>query len=211
MSQAHQAQGQSTPVTPDIRSTLALMTPIAEPISPVEMPHPLDIVLHILFHLLLVAICALSLAALWSLKSRVGFIIFLVWISMFYVLLLALAWQGKPRRSVLTVILYRLRGSPSSTPPTASPPAQDQYPFPTDSFPAEVHSPYAHHQPPFRVTGIDDISTIHDSPRSMGDDDDDDEDDDARQQRMEEEMARRDVSIVTVPRRKLWITNPESV
>ena len=41
-----------------------------------------------------------------------------------------------------------------------------------------------------------------------GDGPDDEEDEDTRQQRMEEEMNRRDVSIVTVPKRKLWIANP---
>lgn len=40
-------------------------------------------------------------------------------------------------------------------------------------------------------------------------DDDDDEDEESRQRRIEEEMSRRDVSIVTVPRRKLFLTNPE--
>jgi len=42
------------------------------------------------------------------------------------------------------------------------------------------------------------------------DDDEDDADEDTMQQRIEDEMARRDVSIITVPRKKLWITNPES-
>jgi len=42
-----------------------------------------------------------------------------------------------------------------------------------------------------------------------GDDDpDDDEDEETRQRRIEGEMNRRDVSIVTVPKRKLWIANP---
>lgn len=46
-------------------------------------------------------------------------------------------------------------------------------------------------------------------PRSVEtDDDDDDIDEDTRQRQIEEEMGRREVSIVTVPRRRLWITNP---
>ena len=36
----------------------------------------------------------------------------------------------------------------------------------------------------------------------------DDEDEETRQHRIEDEMNRRDVSIVTVPKRKLWIANP---
>ena len=37
---------------------------------------------------------------------------------------------------------------------------------------------------------------------------DDDEDDELQQRRIEQEMERRDVSIVTVPKRKLFLTNP---
>jgi hypothetical protein len=54
---------------------------------------------------------------------------------------------------------------------------------------------------------VDELS--HGAPLSVeGDDNDDDLDDDTRQRVIEEEMQRRDVSIVTVPRRKLWIANP---
>jgi hypothetical protein len=35
-----------------------------------------------------------------------------------------------------------------------------------------------------------------------------DEDEETRQRRIEDEIARRDVSIVTVPKRKLWVVNP---
>ena len=44
--------------------------------------------------------------------------------------------------------------------------------------------------------------------RSETEEIDSDEDEDTRQRRIEDEMARRDVSIVTVPKRKLWVANP---
>lgn len=198
-----------TPVTPDVQSTLGLVTPSTEPTTFLpEMPHSFDIALHTFFHLVLLAICAFSLVALWLLKSRVPFIVFLVWTCLFYGFIILSAWYGRPRRSLLTVIVSRIRQPrPITEPPTqpASPAPQahlEQFPFPS-------HSPYVYHQPPFRATGVDDVSTIVGSPRSVEEEEEDDEDDDVRQQRMEEEMARRDVSIVTVPRRKLWIANPE--
>ena len=40
------------------------------------------------------------------------------------------------------------------------------------------------------------------------DDDEDDIDDDTRQRMIEDEMSRRDVSIITMPKRKLTVANP---
>lgn len=76
----------------------------------------------------------------------------------------------------------------------------DQYTFPSDP----RGGPYIH-QPLFRralSSHEDDILS------SENHDDDGDDDEHARQRRIEQEMDRRDVSIVTVPKRKLWITNP---
>lgn len=82
----------------------------------------------------------------------------------------------------------------------------DQLPFPT-----EPRGPYLH-QPPYRTAHEDDYySTSHGGHRSdatEAEEAESEEDDDTRQRRMEGEMGRRDVSIVTVPKRKLWITNP---
>jgi hypothetical protein len=210
MSQASRTQG-TTPATADLQSQLALMTKRTEPPPQPEMPHPLDIILHIIFHLLLLALSILSLVALWSLSSRAGFAVFMAWTSAFYVLLFLCAWYGRPRKSILTVIISRLLASPSPAPqptPSSLPlTAADQFPFPTDT-----RGPYVHHQPLYRAAGTDDVSITHGSPRSAenDDDDEDDADEDTMQQRIEDEMARRDVSIITVPRKKLWITNPES-
>lgn len=72
--------------------------------------------------------------------------------------------------------------------------------------------PYIYHQPPWRraISPEEDISTSHGGHHTLELDEpeDDDDDDDDRQRRMEEELERRDVNIVTVPRRRLWITNP---
>lgn len=60
------------------------------------------------------------------------------------------------------------------------------------------------HQPPYRA-----IPGQPTSIEDAGDDEDDEEDEVTRQRRMEDEMGRRDVSILTtVPKRRLWITNP---
>jgi len=209
LSQASRTQG-TIPATADMQSQLALMAKATRPLSRAEMPHLFDIILRIIFHLFLLALSILSLIALWSLTSRASFAVYLTWTLAFYVLLLFCAWYGRPRQSILAVLISRLRAPPLPAPqPTPSPlplSAVDQYPFPTDA-----RGPYVHHQPPYRAAGTDDISITHWGPRSVeNDEDEDDVDEDTRQQRIEEEMGRRDVSIITVPRKKLWITNPES-
>lgn len=205
MSQNSRTRG-TTPATADMQSQLALMTKSNEPVSLAEMPDLFDTILRILFHIFLLAISILALVALWSLTSRAGFAVFLICTFTFYVILMLCSWHGRPRQSILTVIIFRLRASPAPATPSPLPlSAIDGYPFPTD-----VRGPYVHHQPPFHVTGTDEVSTTHGHPRSAENEDDDDADEDVRQQRIEDEMARRDVSIITVPRKKLWITNPES-
>lgn len=67
--------------------------------------------------------------------------------------------------------------------------------------------PYLH-QPPYRTAATDEYSHSHAGPRSLEADDDDDVDEVTRQRMIEEEMDRREVSIVTVPKRRLWVTNP---
>jgi len=75
--------------------------------------------------------------------------------------------------------------------------------------PPTAQGPYTHHRPPHQVAPhIDDTqSQMH--PISVETDgNDDDIDEDTRQRQIEEEMDRREVSIVTVPRRKLQVINP---
>jgi len=78
----------------------------------------------------------------------------------------------------------------------------DQFPFPQES-----RSPYLH-QPLFSPTGEDDIHSASYAGLRSEPEESSDEDEEARQRRIEDEIARRDVSIVTVPKRKLWVVNP---
>ena len=64
------------------------------------------------------------------------------------------------------------------------------------------------HQPLFYPVAEDDLhSSSYDGLRS-GPEEVSDEDEETRQRRIEDEISRRDVTIVTVPKRKLWVTNP---
>ncbi|KAH9938274.1 uncharacterized protein B0H18DRAFT_8787 [Fomitopsis serialis] len=204
----------STPGTTvlDMTSTSGLMTPAGQ-MTP-EMPRPFDCFLHALFHASLLALCILSLIELWRRAPRAAFVVFLIGTLLFYVALVALSWSGKPRYSILTVLLARLRGRPTHsgyTPGTATPSrplsaAGSEVPFPT-----EPRSPYQHY-PPYRAASTvpDEYPTSGSHGHAMNEvDDDGEEDEDTRQRRIEDEMSRRDVSIVTVPRRKLFLTNPE--
>lgn len=191
-------------------STRALMTAPAFPRTTYELPPPFELILRISFHLLVLALCVLSLVALWYRAPTSLFAVFLLWSVIFYISLFALAWHGRPRKSLLTTLVARVRGLPpqsaaSPGTPTSRPLSMtgtDQHPFPTDT-----RGPYLH-QPLFRATGHDDVSASL-GPRSVETDEDEgDIDEDTRQRRIEEEMGRREVSIVTVPKRRLWITNP---
>lgn len=172
-----------------------------------------DIILHILFHIFLLGLCVLALVALWTRAPVATFAIFLVWTIAFYALLFIFAWSGRPANSLLTVIISRLRADhvvPSrsehvdtSSPSPILPPGQ-QVPFPN------IANPYLH-QPNHHATPYDALSVSHEGPRSMTsaeEETDEEVDDETRQRNIEDEMSRREVSIVTVPRRKLWITNP---
>ncbi|KAH7914369.1 hypothetical protein BJ138DRAFT_1123641 [Hygrophoropsis aurantiaca] len=209
----HRANGfsnSSTPPTIEVLSTRALVPHATYPRAIYELPQPFETCLRILFHALVLALCILSLAALWYRATKALFAVFLLWTALFYCSLFALAWNGRPRKSILTSLVARLRAEPP--PPAGSPETPtsrplsitgaEQYPFPTDT-----RGPYLH-QPLYRPAGHDDVSTSH-GPRSVEtDDDDEDVDEETRQRRIEEEMGRREVSIVTVPKRRLWITNP---
>ncbi|KZT12572.1 uncharacterized protein LAESUDRAFT_5846 [Laetiporus sulphureus 93-53] len=211
----HRAVDPSTPGTTalDMTSTSGLMTPAEQVHIYPEMPSTVDGILHILFHILLLGLCILSLVALYLRAPLAGFIIFLIGTVVFYIFLIALSWCGKPRKSVLSAVIARLRGVPTHpqhSPSNASPSRA------TSTVGLEVpcvenRGPYQHHQPPFRTTmsvGLDDYATSHGHGTTEVEEEDE-EDEDTRQHRIEEEMSRRDVSIVTVPKRKLFLTNPE--
>jgi hypothetical protein len=177
-----------------------------------DLPHTYDIILHTLFHTFLLALCLLALVALWFRAPVAAFAIFLVWVIIFYALLFTLAWFGRPTNSLLTVALARLRANNAPQPLTPEPQSPSPAATPGHQYPFPTTGPYLHPPSHRSNTPYDALSSSHEGPRSLGsaadEYDDEDVDDETRQRNIEEEMARREVSIVTVPRRKLWITNP---
>ncbi|KDR83756.1 hypothetical protein GALMADRAFT_236113 [Galerina marginata CBS 339.88] len=165
----------------------------------IKYPRRQVVLLHVLVQLSVLGLAIVSLVQLWMRAKRYLFVIFFVWIAAYYTIMVTLAWYRRPASSLLTVALWHLRGKTlpiplqgPSNPSTASP------------------GPYTHHRPPFRTaTQPDELSYSHASPANADTDDtDEDIDEDTRQRLIEEEMDRREVSIVTVPRRKLLVTNP---
>lgn len=205
LGQAHNAR-QSTPGTADI-----LLTPADEPpqTTPVpRLPALSDIILHLVIQVSILGLSVLALIALWTHASRVFFILFLIWMIAFYVVFLSLAWIYQPQASILSTILYRLRNPPSIHPtPEKSLTPLSQFPLNGQPLPFQNAGPYLH-QPPYRTATTDEYSYSPADPRSIEADDDDDIDEVTRQRMIEEEMDRREVSIVTVPKRKLWVANP---
>ncbi|KAL1701428.1 hypothetical protein EV121DRAFT_263075 [Schizophyllum commune] len=201
------------PATPN--TTDALMGPsqevVSQPSIP-EYPAPGEIATRVLFHAALLAVSALCLVALYLRAPVWSFAVFLVWVVGFYAAMLVLAWRGTPLRSTLTAVVYRLRGKPippRDTSTIASAPIGEsgQYPFPTNVGSVAGRSPYVHTPMAYRATN-DDGTSSHPLSADGHYDDDEDEDEDVQQRRMEEELDRRDVSIVTVPKRRLWVANP---
>ncbi|TCD70819.1 hypothetical protein EIP91_001509 [Steccherinum ochraceum] len=203
--QMSQQRRGSVPPTPgtaalDIPSTRGLVAP--PPFSP-RMPAPFEAVIHFLLHAFLLGLSVVCLIALWTRAPKGAFAVFLAWVIIFYCIIFYFSSRGVPHESLLAVFITRVSTNPTLAPPTPTPSrplselGTDTVPFPG--------GPYAH-QPPFRVAQEDEYPTSHQGHGST--EDDDDEDDDTRQRRIEEEMSRRDVSIVTVPRRKLFLTNP---
>lgn len=165
-----------------------------------------------LLHAAILGVCVVVLIQLWQHAPKAAFAVFLVWTIAFYCIVFFLAWRGTPRASILSVLLSSLRyhNEPPqtqlsySTSPSRPMSRNDLY-----AFPGESRGPYTYHQPPARRA----LSTLEDDrlsfngqsgPRSEVDD----EDEETEHRRIEQEMDRRDVSIVTVPKRKLWIANP---
>jgi len=206
----------SRPPTVTMSNRPFVRTPTPLPISPARLDG-WDVALHTLFHLFLLANCIISLVALFSRAPLAAFAVFLVWTLASYIALFLLAWNGRPRRSILVNVVTSFR-APSShivTSPTSPPgsPTDEHGGSPFFHIPTPGGSPYIYHQPPWRraVSPEEDRATrtSHGGRHTVETDEpEDDEDDDDRQRHMEEELMRRDVNIVTVPRRKLWITNP---
>lgn len=166
------------------------------------MPSLVQSLTHLLLHAFLLGLCIVSLVALSQRAPTAPFAIFLVWVVCSYALILILAWHGIPRISILSVLISRLRARPSPPPPQTSTMGLEGVAFPG------VPGPYQH-QPSYRTAYESEYPTsISHAGHTMEEDAASDDDDDTRQRRIEDEMSRRDISIVTVPRRKLMIRNP---
>jgi len=179
---------------------MASNTPnVAPPRLP--FPPPLTTAFHLIFQTLLFGLVVTTLVILWSRAPTTAFAVFLVWTIFFYSIMIIVTCRLRPHGSVIAALYSRLPYYPRNVLTTAPPPILTQESPP---------GPYVHHQPPSRVVSSPLGSYPHSNgPRSVEtSDDDDDLDEDTRQRMIEEEMGRRDVSIVTVPKRKLWITNP---
>ena len=64
------------------------------------------------------------------------------------------------------------------------------------------------HQPLYYPAAEDDLHSPSYAGLRSEPEVDSDEDEETRQRRIEDEIARRDVTIVTVPKRRLWVANP---
>jgi len=196
ITQAHNAQ-YSTPDTGDALVTPA--TPFEATISIALLSQPYDIGVHIIMQSGFIGLSVICLIALWSRASRSLFAVFLAWTVAFYVLIIGFFLKQHPKHSVLSYLVSRMHGN-----------AETAIPLPRSSQEQRTQTgPYIH-QPPYRSTRARSIDG-HESqgPRSLETDDVDEViDEDTQQRIIEEEMERREVSIVTVPKRKLWVANP---
>ena len=201
--------------TPGAASTQALNgeTTIPSMQAP-SMPPATEMLLHTALHASLLALTVLSLVALWQRGPITAFAVFLALTVALYVVFIALAWYGRPANSTLTVLFARVRGDGGYSPAPATPMPGDSRPLSPAAPGSGSAGPYLN-SPPFRSAALQEEDGYvasrqgHLSTEAEGDEDaDTDEDEDTRQRRIEEEMARREVSIVTVPKRKLWVVNP---
>lgn len=181
--------------------------PISKPTLP---PRPLSL-LHALFHAALLGSCAVTLVSLFQRAPKAVFAVFLVWVIVFYCVFFSMSWRGMPKESLLSVLLDSLKRHPVdeaiSLPDAQSRASSRPLSATNDNFPPPgwLRSPYTYHQPSFRraLSPQEDEILSSNSHRYA-----EDEDEETQQRRIEEEMGRRDVSIITVPKRKLWIANP---
>ncbi|KAJ3509679.1 hypothetical protein NMY22_g16213 [Coprinellus aureogranulatus] len=171
----------------------------------IDTPSNLIIAAYTLTQLGFLGLTIVTLIALWNHAHRALFAVFLVYAVVFYLLAIFIPRRFPTEQYLLSLLPssghthVNLGKDPAEPNATASPPT-----FPSQ---AGHHSPYLH-TPPFTTVRMD--SSPAGRPMSMAtdDDDDDDIDDDTRQRMIEEEMSRRDVSIITMPKRKLTVANP---
>jgi hypothetical protein len=161
-------------------------------------PRPSEIALRLIIQTLLLGLFILTLVILWQRAPRFAFALFLAWSITFYAAIFIFSWHLRPENSFLSALFNRVRYEAPNVSNSSSAPTP---------IPEPLVGPYIHHQPPHRTTAIPDDASV--ALRSVETNVyDDDVDEHTTQRMIEEEMGRRDVSIVTVPKRKLWITNP---
>ncbi|KAG6850041.1 hypothetical protein H0H93_002050 [Arthromyces matolae] len=185
----------STPATTD--GLMAVTSPHSTHSRPVRVTMT-ETILYATIQGLFLGLSIVTLVILWMENPRYGFAIFLAWTVLFYVINITFAIRHSKDSSFIAVFCGARNSTAKNNSPDISP-----VPLP------EIASGVYVHQPLHRLAPtVDDVS-LSQGPRSAeADEDDDDVDDDTRQRIIEEEMGRRDVSIVTVPKRKLWIANP---
>jgi hypothetical protein len=169
-------------------------------------PWPILRILRVIFHFCLLGNLAFALASLFQLGNRAGFAVLLAWCVVAYAIIF---WTlvYRPRNSLLLLLREKFIDHPHPQPETmitepfanmakdpSSPVASNnRYPSPSAQFTSVEYPP---------------SNSIYSQPRPVETDHEEDhEDDEEKQLRIEQEMQRRDVSIVTVPRRQLRITN----
>ena len=144
----------------EITSTNGLMLG-QQGFEPPILPSPFEGLVHVVFHFLLLALTVVSLIALFQRGPIAAFAVFLAWTVAFYGILIGLSWNGRPRKSILSVFFSRLRAEPArfSPVPRAGSPAGSRPLSMNDSvavpFPTDGRGPYHHHQPPYRTAGVD--------------------------------------------------------
>jgi len=186
----------------------SLMLPPAAP-RPLSIPPRIPNKSHLAFNALL-QLTLLFTFIFWIVtfsldNSIIGIVITIVVALAFYTTLLILAWFAHPRRSLLVVAITRLSSPPLVIITQTSPPSPPEH----VSISTSNQHPYFH-QPLYRAHDESDVHSrvLGGGARSTESGAiDEDEDDDEGQAQMEEEMARRDVSIFTVPKRKLVVRN----
>jgi len=144
--------------------------------------------------LTLVVFCAMSIALRGGdgLVGNILFALFMFWVVAWYTAMYWLAWNGRPRGSVLVVAISRLRGQ-----------QHEELEEPTEMDEHGAFSDVASHQAASTLGGATYGSRavyrrVHDSSSGAQVDDDDDND------RLEEELGRRDVR-ATRFRLKSWL------
>ncbi|KAG8916295.1 hypothetical protein FRC01_003245 [Tulasnella sp. 417] len=201
--------GRSVPTFPPAPSSAHEMSPTTPPVPALTPPRLPSRASQMWFNI------ALQVVVLWAsvfwlvtfaiMGSIPGVVVVAVVAIAYYAALFMLAWHNRPQQSILVVVISRLRGDPTDTSPPAGSSELPSTPLPPISPPPH---PYLN-SPPWRVTQSHADDDLLSRARSMDSEgaEHDDEDDDERQARIEEEMARRDVSIFTVPKRRLVVRN----